>query len=65
MPPEFEQATIGMKAGGIEGPFRCIFLRVTMKRTLLAKRRTSAHHAEKVEWPHMPEIDAEFANVCR
>lgn len=62
MLPEFEQATLGMKAGETK-KFPLAFPEDYHGKDVAGKTAEFTITVQKVEWPHLPAIDAEFAKM--
>jgi trigger factor len=59
MLPEFEAATVGLKVG--ESKTFPLVPRGLPRQGRGRQNRLVHHHPEKLEWAHLPEVDAEFA----
>lgn len=60
MLPEFEAATVGLQIGGSK-TFPLIFPADYHGKDVAGKTAEFTVMLKKIEWPHMPEVDAEFA----
>jgi trigger factor len=62
MLPEFETATIGLKVGETK-EFDLVFPAEYHSKDVAGKTAQFSVTAKKIEWPHMPDVDAAFARA--